>query len=485
MAKQTTGEFMALLRKANGYTQQEVAEKLNISNRTLSSWETDRTLPDILMLPAIADLYNVTVDELLRGERASGEKHGEITETSMKNVYKNKFGSFASKSSLLLGLALLGVALFIIGCALALWSYSPAWLDWILLILCIVDLCACIIVTAYMYNNVKLSIGMITDEDYTADKQAFVTALRRKLESFMLICAAPLLLFGLITLIYYLSATPQRNSMMGIFGINTGYFYAVFICLNLAFAAALFIAYLVLKIISVKKFYNETQQAVAKRNRRLLGKLAIFGSIPIAVVILLNIILTLVFPNDCKTLYECDNLEAFKTHMHTLVVDDGEGAPQGEYYLAFPDDRPTDGTEVDLGNGFFGVYHSNKNLGVDVYFDEYWEIKYEKENESLNIDGYSLVFPAPSWNLYVYDLNDGKFVVNARYYWNEHSYDRFGNASGEISVMERDGTYYMLQDISTVLIDVAIWTCTTVPIAAVIICLIIFIVRKEKQNFSF
>ena len=65
MSKQTTGEFMATLRKANGYTQADVAEKLNISNRTLSSWETDRTLPDVLMLPAIADLYGVTVDELL------------------------------------------------------------------------------------------------------------------------------------------------------------------------------------------------------------------------------------------------------------------------------------------------------------------------------------------------------------------------------------------------------------------------------------
>ena len=63
------GEFLALLRKTNGFTQQDVADKLNISNRTLSSWETDRTTPDILLLPSIADLYGVTVDELLRCER--------------------------------------------------------------------------------------------------------------------------------------------------------------------------------------------------------------------------------------------------------------------------------------------------------------------------------------------------------------------------------------------------------------------------------
>lgn len=47
--KQTIGQFLATLRKANGYTQEEVAERLNVSNRTLSSWETDRTVPDVLV----------------------------------------------------------------------------------------------------------------------------------------------------------------------------------------------------------------------------------------------------------------------------------------------------------------------------------------------------------------------------------------------------------------------------------------------------
>ena len=56
MAKQTAGEFLAMLRKAHGYTQSEIAEKLNISDRTLSSWETDRTMPDLLLLPALAEI---------------------------------------------------------------------------------------------------------------------------------------------------------------------------------------------------------------------------------------------------------------------------------------------------------------------------------------------------------------------------------------------------------------------------------------------
>ena len=74
MTRQTIGAFLATQRKAHGYTQEEVADKLGISNRTLSKWETDRSSPDILYLPALADLYGVTVDEILRGERTKREE---------------------------------------------------------------------------------------------------------------------------------------------------------------------------------------------------------------------------------------------------------------------------------------------------------------------------------------------------------------------------------------------------------------------------
>ena len=63
------GEFMAALRKAQGRTQMDVANELGVSNKTVSSWETGASCPDIAMLPAIAELYGVTCDELLRGER--------------------------------------------------------------------------------------------------------------------------------------------------------------------------------------------------------------------------------------------------------------------------------------------------------------------------------------------------------------------------------------------------------------------------------
>ncbi|MGN0532383.1 MAG: helix-turn-helix domain-containing protein [Eubacterium sp.] len=69
METKTMGSFMAALRKANGLTQQQVADLLNVSNKTVSKWECNEGYPEITMLPAIAELYSVTVDELLRGQR--------------------------------------------------------------------------------------------------------------------------------------------------------------------------------------------------------------------------------------------------------------------------------------------------------------------------------------------------------------------------------------------------------------------------------
>lgn len=63
------GRILSVLRKSKGYTQQEVADILGVSNKTVSSWECGGSCPDISMLPAIAELYGVTCDELLRGER--------------------------------------------------------------------------------------------------------------------------------------------------------------------------------------------------------------------------------------------------------------------------------------------------------------------------------------------------------------------------------------------------------------------------------
>ena len=73
MEKKTIGKFIAVLRKANGLTQADLAEKLFVSDKTVSRWERDESTPDLELIPVIADLFGVTSDELLRGERNSNK----------------------------------------------------------------------------------------------------------------------------------------------------------------------------------------------------------------------------------------------------------------------------------------------------------------------------------------------------------------------------------------------------------------------------
>lgn len=63
--KESFGARLARIRKSKGMTQEEVADKLHVSSQAVSKWENDASYPDIDGLLALADLFDVTVDELV------------------------------------------------------------------------------------------------------------------------------------------------------------------------------------------------------------------------------------------------------------------------------------------------------------------------------------------------------------------------------------------------------------------------------------
>lgn len=69
MDKRTIGQFIAVLRKASGMSQRELGERLNVSDKTISRWERDESAPDLTLIPVLAEIFQITADELLRGER--------------------------------------------------------------------------------------------------------------------------------------------------------------------------------------------------------------------------------------------------------------------------------------------------------------------------------------------------------------------------------------------------------------------------------
>lgn len=137
MEKKTIGSFIATLRKANGLTQKQLAEMLMVTDKTVSRWERDETLPDLTLIPVIAEIFGVTSDELLRGERkvsntASADSR---SEKQLRRILSGTKKAYQSRSLIsfmisviglilaftcIVGISSSGVDGYAIGCALGL-----------------------------------------------------------------------------------------------------------------------------------------------------------------------------------------------------------------------------------------------------------------------------------------------------------------------------------------------------------------------------
>ncbi len=90
MEQEKIGAFLKELRKEKGITQEQFAEVLNVSGRTVSRWETGSNMPDISILVEIADYYDISIPEIINGERKS-----EIMENEERKV-ANSMADYAT-----------------------------------------------------------------------------------------------------------------------------------------------------------------------------------------------------------------------------------------------------------------------------------------------------------------------------------------------------------------------------------------------------
>lgn len=127
MEKKTIGGFIAALRKANGMTQKDLAERLNVSDKTVSRWERDDGAPDLSAIPAIAEIFGVTCDELLRGERKSPTERAETTEETestpraekqRQRILKSTLSQYKNHTYIAMGITVVGMIVALV-CNLA------------------------------------------------------------------------------------------------------------------------------------------------------------------------------------------------------------------------------------------------------------------------------------------------------------------------------------------------------------------------------
>ena len=90
MDQKKTGQFLKTLRKEKNITQENLAETLNVSTRTISRWETGRNMPDISLLVELSEFYQVSIAEIIDGERKSEDMGQETKSTAVKMAEYSK-----------------------------------------------------------------------------------------------------------------------------------------------------------------------------------------------------------------------------------------------------------------------------------------------------------------------------------------------------------------------------------------------------------
>ena len=128
------GKFIAEERKRKGYTQKQLSEKLEISDKTVSKWERGNGFPEVSLLLPLCKELDITVNELLSGERVSLEDYQRKAEENMVNLVKE---AQESRKKIILSAV---VALLVVVAAVPLFVLSGAlemdtWLRCVLIVI--------------------------------------------------------------------------------------------------------------------------------------------------------------------------------------------------------------------------------------------------------------------------------------------------------------------------------------------------------------
>ena len=84
MEQSKIGKFIGQVRKDKNMKQKELADILNVTSKTISRWETGKYMPDLSLFTEISDALDITVNELLQGERITGRKNKDSIEIEVK-----------------------------------------------------------------------------------------------------------------------------------------------------------------------------------------------------------------------------------------------------------------------------------------------------------------------------------------------------------------------------------------------------------------
>lgn len=187
MNPKVIGSFISDLRKSQGLTQLELAEKLNVSNRTISKWENGDGFPDITILTEIANVLGVTVDELLAGEKKQINKQETMFECEFTVDKKDMLSVFRTYSNnkspkwMVVSTIFLCIVLFVTG--IILYPYYRFVSEFVLIysvfVILTLLLSKCILPilqsSAYIHDRIAMGDDYLITKLEVSDKLYFIT----------------------------------------------------------------------------------------------------------------------------------------------------------------------------------------------------------------------------------------------------------------------------------------------------------------------
>lgn len=530
MDKPAVGEFLATLRKEGGYTQQDVADKLNISDRTLSSWETGRTEPDLSSLAALADFYGLTVDEILRGERKSDAPDFKEETTEETPPLTERFSTFLSALKVLTAIGALCAAVVLIGFILLLYVPAPMWVDFTLVFAGAVGNAVCIALISARTNKTLLSVS---DEE-----KGVALTIRHKAALAVIINSLAYIAWVIVILMCYYFVDYYDTNPVGTVHQYYELYTAAAVIISFIFGGALLIFGIATNLAHINCLGNERQKTAAKANVKTFKIISIFGGAIAALCLITYAVFSNVNFIETEEYFTVKGVdELYKTFQtYTLnsdriikEIDDDNNVhitviPAGEYYLDFTSEKYVDATEInyyaydfqmpirlyDVGNNFYADFgrrfsHNNYaqeiiNPSLSVYYIPTIRLYYLKDG--VNIEDISLEKDLEEYFYYLnsYQVisftspeNEPLFAVQIPYYF--HRSD-FGNKDwrydyGDYNlrdelVLKRNGdeyTYYLITyrnytPVATVALlgEVCITAC---------VCAVVHLIKRKKIHYEF
>ena len=317
MEKKTLGKFISALRKANGMTQKELGEKLFVSDKTVSRWECDECTPELSLIPSIAEIFGITADELLRGERNNPEREPEDEDKAGKQKAKSekqfklmlhcRKKRFTNLSVISAGLCLVGLIAAMI-CNL---GFSEGLLGFCIACIFLVAAAVCQICFA-------LSFRLLID----AEEAKYAEEIK-KANTGMVFCSVKVFFGILLTFAFCLPIAALTHSDSG---VSYGLLFDSWILFGALFSAAAFIiAFCIYKLFVLKLLINKEivwpdAQSIDKFNTdsRLLAKICtVFVIVLIAVLLATYIITSCVSESDFIERQRFDNPDNFIEYMQS------------------------------------------------------------------------------------------------------------------------------------------------------------------------